>query len=203
MIYLIGGPARCGKSTLAKRFRKEVDGGVLSGDAFVKALQTTLDTQSLPDIFDRTIASVKDSSNSIEAKIDRLRRRDEAMWQLYQAYITTAMQDAPRDDLLLEGNIWPDYLELLPYDHKAVFLIDTSPAQVERLKTIRDSVSDNNWMREYDDEKLQEWARFNAARSERYVQLCKKTGYTYFDIAKLGIEGAENAAFECLEAKVV
>ena len=202
MIYLIGGPARCGKSTLARRFRKEVNGDVLSGDAFVKALQATLEAQSLPDVFDRNIASVRDLS-SIEAKIDRLRRRDEAMWQLYQAYITTAMQDAPRDDLLLEGNIWPDYLELLPYDHKAVFLVDTSPAQFARLKTIRDSVSDNNWMREYNDEKLQEWAQFNAARSERYVHLCEKTAYVYFDIAKLGIEEAENAAFEYLKAKVV
>ena len=191
-----------GKSTLAKRFREEVHGGILSGDAFVKALQATLNTQSLPDVFDQDIAAVKDMT-SIEAKIDRLRRRDETMWQLYQAYITTAMRDAPQDDLLLEGNIWPDYLELFPYEHRAVFLIDTSAQQFDRLKTIRDSVSDNNWMRAYDDEKLRQWAEFNAARSRRYVQLCEKTGYSCFDIAKLGVEGTENAAFEYLKAKVV
>jgi hypothetical protein len=38
MIYLIGGPARMGTSTLAWRVRKEIDGHVLAGDAFVHSL---------------------------------------------------------------------------------------------------------------------------------------------------------------------
>lgn len=202
MIYLIGGPARCGKSTLAKRFRKEVDGQVLSGDAFVKALQSTLEPGFLPDVFDREIAAVRDL-DSLEAKVDRLRRRDEMMWQFYEAYIHTAVLDAPHDDLLLEGNLWPDYLELFPYEHRAVFLVDTSPAQFERLKAIRDSVSDNNWMQEYDDEQLKAWAKLNSLRSRRYVELCDELDYGYFDIAELGIEGAEQAAFEYLGQKAI
>lgn len=197
MIYLIGGSARCGKSTLAARVRKEVEGQVLAGDAFVHALQETLKPEWMPDIFDHAVASVS-TVTTMEAKIDRLRRRDEAMWQFYESYIKTAVFDAPHDDILLEGNIWPDFLELFSLPHKAVFLLDTSAEQAERLAAIRGSSGDNNWMREFTDEKLVEWAKFNAARSERYVGLCRQHGYPYFDIAKHGIEGAEQRAFEYL-----
>jgi len=202
VIYLIGGPARCGKSTLAKRFRKEIDGQVLSGDAFVKALQAVLKPQSLPDVFDRDIVAVR-NLDSLEARVSRWRRRDEMMWQFYERYIRTAVADAPHDDLLLEGNLWPDYLELFPYEHRAVFLIDTSKTQFERLKAIRDGVSDNNWMQEYDDDKLAAWAELNSLRSQHYVDLCNKLDYRYFDIADLGIEAAEQAAFEYLRQKAV
>lgn len=202
MIYLIGGPARCGKSTLAARVRKEIDGQVLAGDAFVHALQANLKPEWVPDIFDHNVASVSQATGT-DAKIDRLRRRDEAMWQFYQSYIETAVDDAPNDDVLLEGNIWPDFLELFEQKHAAVFLIDTSPLQYERLLNIRDGDSDNNWMQSFSNEKMHEWAAFNARRSERYKELCQKHGYAFFDIATLGIEEAERQAFSHLLKKAV
>lgn len=198
MIYLIGGPARVGKSTLARRVRKEIDGQVISGDAFVHALQENLRVEWLPDIFDHIAASVV-AMEDPKMVIARLRRRDETTWQFYQAYITTALQHAPGDDILLEGNLWPDYLELFGHAHRAVFLVDTSEAeQAERLKAIRDGDSGHNWMRGYDDSKIATWARFNALRSLRYKKLCEQTGYACFDIAELGAEGAEQRAFEHL-----
>lgn len=202
MIYLIGGPARCGKSTLAARVRKEIDGQVIAGDAFVHALQENLEPEWVPDIFDHVTASVATATSS-EAKIDRLRRRDEAMWQFYQSYIQTAVGDAPADGILIEGNIWPDFLELFELKHTAAFLVDTSPLQYERLMNIRDSDSDNNWMQNFSDEKMHEWAKFNAKRSERYVALCQQYGYAAFDIAELGIQEAEHAAFGYLLGKAV
>lgn len=202
MIYLIGGPARCGKSTLAMRVRKEINGQVLSGDAFVKALQANLEPAWIPDIFDHAIANVSTQTNP-EGKIDRLRRRDETMWQFYQSYIETAVEDTPGDDILLEGNIWPDFLELFKLKHEAVFLIDTSPMQYERLLKIRDGDSDNNWMQDFSDEKMHEWAEFNVRRSRRYVELCSKYDYAFFDIATTGIEEAEHLAFAHLLKKTV
>jgi 2-phosphoglycerate kinase len=202
VIYLIGGPARCGKSTLAARVRKEIDGHVLAGDAFVHALQSNLEPEWVPDIFDHAIADVSIAA-SPEAKINRLRRRDETMWQFYESYIQTAIDDAPTDDILIEGNIWPDFLELFELEHSAVFLIDTSPQQYERLANIRNSDSDNNWMQDFSDEKLREWAMFNAKRSERYAELCRKHDYTFFDIATLGTDEAERAAFSYLLKKAV
>ena len=200
MIYLIGGPARCGKSTLAARVRKEIDGQILAGDAFVHALQETLKPEWLPDIYDHDVASVRRMPDN-QSKVDRLRRRDEMMWQFYAAYIRAATCDTPQDDILLEGNIWPDFLESFTQPHKAVFLVDTSTDQVERLRTIREGNSDNNWMLGFTDERLVEWATFNVERSMRYVALCQEYGYPYFDIRELGVQGAQGAAASYLLEK--
>lgn len=198
MIYLIGGPARCGKSTVARQLRKNVDGQIIAGDAVVHALQAVLDPEWWPDIFDQEVAQVSHFSSDV-AKIDRLRRRDEMMWQFYAAFCRTSIEDAARDDILIEGSLWPDFLEGFPYSHKAVFLIDTSEGQYERLLNVRDSKdSDNNWMRNYDDARMKQWARFNAVRSQRYAELCRQHGCPYFDIAVSGIQEAEEKALAYL-----
>jgi uridine kinase len=197
VLYLIGGPARCGKSTLATQVRRRIDGQVLSGDAFVHALRDNLRSEWVPDIFDHEVADIV-AMSSDDASIDRLRRRDETMWQFYAAYLRGAAAKTPHDDVLIEGNIWPDFLELLSLPHKAVFLVDTSPAQYERLVAIRNGTSDNNWMKDFSDKKMIEWAAFNARRSERYVALCKVNDRRYFDIAEHGVERAEQLALEYL-----
>lgn len=202
MIYLIGGPARCGKSTLAARVRKEIDGQVIAGDAFVHALRDNLQPEWLPDLFDHNVNPVA-AIHQPEAKVDRLRRRDVASWQFYQAYLATAIADAPTDDVLLEGDIWPDSLDTFTLEHRAVFLIDTSANQAERLIAIRDANGDNDWMRDFSDQKLVEWAEFNIVRSKRYIALCDQYGYRYFDIAESGIADAEQRAFEYLTQNAV
>jgi len=205
MIYLIGGPARDGKSTLAKRVRKEIDGMAIAGDAFVKCLQGVLRPEWMPELF----AANSDDSNrskTAEAILGRVRTRDEAMWVFYRHYVEETVK-VSGDDLLIEGCIWPDLLASLGVDHRAVFLIDTSTDD-RRLRQIRDDETvEHNWMREqsdyYTDEELVEWAKFNALRARRYRDLCLEHGYTYFDIAEGGIGKAEDAAFEYLLKKEV
>lgn len=201
MIYLIGGPARCGKSTLAARFRRQVDGEILSADAFKKTLLRNLSPSWVPDIYDHLVAPINMMSSATR-QIDRLRRRDERMWQFYEGYIDSALQASPHEDILIEGNIWPDFVSSLRHAHKAIFLVDLSPAdeQFERLKRIRDSDDDNNWMKDraFSDRELKRWAKFNRLRSERYVQLCRDYGYSYFDISQRGIGYAQDRAYESL-----
>ncbi len=193
---MIGGPARAGKSTLAKMVRKEIDGQVIAGDAFVRSLQDSLNPDWLPELFVHTKAPVQNVT-APEEKIARLRRRDATSWRFYKGYLQAAI-DASSDDVLIEGNIWPDFLPEFVLPFRAVFLIDTSPDQAMRLRTIRDSNSDNNWMRDFSDEKMDEWARFNVLRSQHYIGYCQKHRFTYFDIADHGIEKAELLAFEHL-----
>lgn len=204
MIYLIGGPARCGKSTLAARFRNVTSGSVLSDDAFRESMRHTLKPTWLPDLYTHTIAAV-DKASTLSRRVDRLRRRDEQLWQFYSSYIDSAIEISPHDDILIEGNIWPDFVSSLRHAHKAIFLVDLSPAdqQFERLKKIRDSDDDNNWMKEraFSDRELKKWAKFNRLRSERYVQLCRDYGYSYFDISRRGIEYAQDRAYESLQQK--
>lgn len=204
MIYLIGGPARCGKSTLAERVRHKVDGDILSADAFKKTLLQNLRPSWMPDIFDHLVAPIG-SMSSAARQIDRLRRRDERMWQFYDGYIDADVQASPHKDILIEGNIWPDFIAGLRHTHKAVFLVDLAPVieQFERLKKIRDGDDDNNWMeaREFSDHELKKWAKFNRLRSERYVQLCREHGYSYFDITQRGIGYAQDRAYVSLLQK--
>lgn len=202
MIYLIGGPARCGKSTLAARVRREVDGEVISADAFKKTLQLNLRAAWMPDIFDHVVAPVAKMS-SLTRQVDRLRRRDERMWQFYEGYIDSALEVTPHEDILIEGNIWPDFASSLRHTHRAAFLVDLSPAdeQFERLVEIRDGDGDNNWMSEFGDRQLKKWARFNLLRSQRYVQLCPQFGYPYFDISRHGIQYAQDRAYDYLLQK--
>lgn len=164
MICLIGGPARTGKSHLAERARKHIDGQVLSGDAVVAALKSVLKSEWSPDLFEHKAHPLEQIHTASE-KVDRLRRRDKVAWQFYEEYLRTAIGDASHDDVLIEGNLWPDFISNLGLPHKAVFLIDTSPEQVGRLIEIRDSNGDNDWMKHFSDEELAEWAKFNALRS--------------------------------------
>jgi 2-phosphoglycerate kinase len=204
VIYLIGGPARCGKSTLAERVRHQVNGDVISADAFKKTLLQNLRPSWTPDIFDHVIAPIG-SMSSATRQIDRLRRRDERMWQFYSGYIDADLQASPHKDILIEGNIWPDFIADERYDHKAVFLIDLAPAeeQFERLRKIRDSEDDNNWMkaRDFNDRALKKWAKFNRLRSQRYAQLCRENSYSYFDISQRGIGYAQDRAYAFLLQK--
>lgn len=191
MIYLIGGPARCGKSTLADRVQKQINGSFIIGDAFVRALKENVPAHAIPDIF--TAGSLATDAEHPEEKVDRLRNRDIAVWPFYRTYLGFERMS---DDVLIEGNLWPDLIHELKQPHKAAFMIDTSPQQAERLIAIREE--DESWMKGYDDETMRQWAIFNIARSQRYKQLCQTYGYKCFDIAEFSVQGAEDKAYEYL-----
>lgn len=203
MIYLIGGPARCGKSTLSKRVRHEIDAQVVSSDAFIKSLLENLKSEWKPDIFVHEVNPVKGLPNDA-AKLNRLRKRDKAMWPFLRSYINHATQ--VRDSVLVEGNIWPDTIDQVGLPHRAAFMVDTSSpdAQARRLIAIRNSDdNENNWMKDWSDERLKEWAHFNLLRSQLYVKLCQKHGYRFFDIADGEIQVAQDRAFEYLLGSAV
>lgn len=203
MIYLIGGPSRSGKSTLAKRVRKHIDGQVISADAFQASLHEVLKPEWEPDIFTDVINPVNDSQPD-EIKVKRCRERDNAMWQFFTSYFKE-VERISADDILLDGQLWPDYVAALPLRHEAIFLVDTSSDQAERLIAIRDSNGEHNWMKEkhYSDDRINRWVSFTIARSNLCIELCKKYNYPYFDIADGGMQVAENRAFEYLLSKRV
>lgn len=200
MIYLIGGSARCGKTTLARKVRKNFDGQVISNDAVMVSIRQVTTPDSQPDIFDKIVEPLADDATP-EQRIARLRRRDEVVWTFMKGYYGAAPY--ANDDVLSEGCLWPSMLKELEQEHRAVFLVDTSPNHAERLIHIRDNLEHNNWMRDrkYTDEYMRVWAEFNIARSREIIRECKEFGYEYFDIADLGIDEAERQAFEYLAVK--
>lgn len=198
MIYLIGGPARCGKTVLAEKLRPHVNGQILSGDAINRSLRELTKPEWLPDLFEHVVDPLQEDDVPI-VRIDRLRRRDKVLWQFLTTYFE-ASDFQSNDDVLVDGALWPDFIKDLEYEHRAVFLVDTSADHAERIMKIRDSSVKNNWMndRKYTNEKIVRWADFNVTRSRQVIEMCKTHNYPYFDIADGGIDEAQTGAFEYL-----
>lgn len=194
-VMLIGGPARVGKSTLARSLRTEIDGQVVAGDAFARGVRDSVTAEQYPDLYINEVDKPK-LTDPHDQHIARLRRRDIVMWSFYKNYIAAVSAESD-DDLLIDGNFWPDYLAELKVDHRAVFLVDTSPNRADMLKRVRDDeASTNNWMRErnYSDEKIELWAAMDTARSQAIIELCSIHDYPYFDLATHGISRAQELA---------
>lgn len=196
-ILLIGGPARCGKSTLARMVRAEIDGQVLSGDAFSRSLREVLQVSDMPDIFIDQVEKPSLTRDPHNVFIERLRRRDKAMWRFYRNYIEEACRIS-QDNILLDANLWPDFIIDLQLEHRAVFMLDTSDNRAEWARHIRDTArpDENNWMKErnYSDEKIELWAQFDVTRAKLMIEYCKKHDYPYFDLADHGISRAQELA---------
>ena len=197
MIYLIGGSARCGKSTLARRFRVGFDGQVLSGDATRVAIRDTSRPEWQPDVFDKLIDPTSENDPPSK-RIARFRRRDMVVWEYLQKYFKAAAFEG--DDVLVDGPLWPSMLAKYGSEHRAVFMVDTSVDHVSRILHIRDTAEHNNWMRDekYTDEVIEKWATLNIERSKMIIAECEQYGYDYFDIAVLGLEGSHDAAYKYL-----
>lgn len=203
MIYLIGGPARCGKSTLAQRVRQVIDGSVLSGDAVVYSLKNYVKEGWVPGLFTGTVNPVQKLIEPGD-QLGRLLERDVAVWPFYEKYIEALQHDVPFEDILIDGNLWPELVKDLPNEHRAVFLVNLAEPDVQArgLIAIRDSDAANNWMRAWSDERIKTWAYFNLLRSQRYVDMCTRHGYPYFDVSG-GFSEAQERAFDYLVKKEV
>ncbi len=199
MIYLIGGSARCGKSTLARALRKDFDGQVLSGDSTRVAIRETSRPEWLPDVFDRTVDVTSEDDPPVK-RIARFRRRDDVVWEFLQKYFDSVAFAG--DDVMVDGPLWPSMLEGYEPAHRAVFLIDTSENHAERVMHIRDTAKHGNWMRDfnYTDEAVVKWAKLNVERSRMIAAECEKYGYEYFDIADSSIEQVHEQAARYLFA---
>lgn len=197
MIYLVGGSARCGKTTLVRSLRKGFDGQVLSGDSTRVAIRETSKPEWLPDVFDNIVDPTSEDDPP-QKRIARFRRRDEVVWNFFQKYFESVA--FANDNVMVEGPIWPSMFHAYEPAHRAVFLIDTSVDHAKRVMHIRDTAVHDNWMRDfnYTDEAIVKWAELNIERSKMIAAECEKYGYKYFDIVDHGLDGSQKLAAEYL-----
>ena len=193
MIRLIGGPARCGKSTLFHAAEAKFSGQAISLDnlrsAFIAIVSETMRRTLL--------LAPKESEYCPDDWTTILRQKDRPLWDGARAYIEAAAMK--RDDVLMEGGLWPDYVSELKVAYRAVFLVDTSLLHINRvIVAARDNHTHNNWMSTWTDERLTAWAVHNIARSERIKELAQEYDQPVFDIADHGIQEAQDAALEVL-----
>lgn len=196
MIYLIGGPARCGKSTLARQVAAQKNIQLLSTDYLRPAMETVATGRDLKILQLRP----RESDYSPENWLALLRKRDAIVWRGIKSTIENINKHDK--DLIIEGNIWPDYaIEITSnFDTRVVFIVDTDVTiHTTRLLNLASlDTTGNNWMKSWDEGRLKKWALYNVARSHMITTLAKEYGFQVFDIADNGISVAQAKATKYL-----
>lgn len=190
-IYLIGGPARVGKTTLSQRLIEASPAELVHLDHLLPAVSALADHAAAAAL--NKAPSIND--HSPEQWLYHLRHRDRTLWTAAKAYITTAHRN--NSALIMEGGLWPDWTAHLEIDHTAVFLIDTSD-NADRLVDIAKR-HPNSWMarRKWPEAKIRRWAKYNQFRSEIIAEQAEKHSYPVFDISH-GQTHAQNQALRTL-----
>lgn len=190
VITLIGGPARVGKTTLARRW---------VGSRAVEWVQLDHLLHSVAAVATGAARDALNKAPSIDTHsevqwLSALRERDAVLWQAAHAYA-----DAARGELVIEGGLWPDWMARLQWPHVGIFLVDTSSGMAERLIEIV-RAHPESWMaqRGYSDAKIRKWATYNRFRSQQIAELADLHGYRVFDIAACGISDTQEAALRYL-----
>lgn len=185
-IYLVGGPARCGKSTLVRRL-PDLGTWRINQDHLVPALRYAAGSNRR-----RFDVSPGLTEYSTEEWLRQIRSRDEQLWDVTGRYLLRAAADA---DVLAEGPFWPDMVARWIPDSVAVFLLDTSDAadQAQRLYATARADDPDNWMIGWSEAKIETWAGHNRARSVLMKQLAEKHHFDVFDAVN-GFDASLDAA---------
>lgn len=196
MLYLIGGPARCGKSTLSKEVAIRTGSQLLHTDFIRPAMESVASGEDLAALRLRP----KESEYTPDQWIEQLRIRDAVIWRGIKKIIDSVIQHG--DDIVVEGVIWPDYAAEVAdqYSLKAAFIVDTHlddhATRITQLAAADDT--DNNWMKNWDQDRLTNWAAYNVARSQRVAELAVEHCFPVYDIADGGISHAQDRALQYL-----
>lgn len=190
-IMMIGGPARVGKTTLARRWAATRPTELVHLDHLLHAVATVATADALTALHKAPSINTYNPTEWLA----ELRCRDAVLWTSAKAYATAA-----HGDLLMEGGLWPDWVSTLERDHTAIFIIDTADDMADRLVDIT-RTDPRNWMaqRGWPEEKVRKWAAYNLFRSMTIADLATRHGYTVFDIAA-GLDSAQDEALRYLTA---
>lgn len=193
-VYIIGGPARTGKTTLYYRVRSVFDGDCIDIDPLRFGMRLLAEQQPGHPLL--LTPSVSDprfyhddpmvARQKRQVWVAELQRRDRAYWDIFAAYIFNH-QIQYGGDLLMVGPFWPSHVVTLPatVDVKHVTLVDTSQGRSERLIRIARSErpTSNNWQRGWDDDKIRVWAEFDYERNIALKTEAVEAGCSYVDLA--------------------
>lgn len=192
MIRLIGGSARCGKSTLSRSVVAATTGSQLvSLDNLLESLAVVADAKTRAAL--RTAPGVY--THTPQEWVSGLRVRDRVLWDAARAYLDRA----GTEDVIVEGGLWPDFVAAtstgMVGSARVVFLVDTGDS-AQRLLHIAHTVP-GNWIarRGWPDKKIRRFADYNRYRSEQITAQASAFGYPVIDIADHGrMCGAHDAA---------
>ena len=199
---LIGGAARCGKSTLAREVRRSTDMHTLSGDAFRTTLRKTAPRGTFPNLHVARAEKIQDEQafidhHSVNAAVEIETKRSQAkfVWPFIENYLS-AVEHESEDTVLVESiDVWPDLIAASGLSHRAAFLVNTSPEQAERIISTRET-DPYDWIHEnrYSDDRIRAWSEFNVQRSKFIKNLAANVGYLCVDLAETSFAQGQNIA---------
>ncbi|MEX7469049.1 hypothetical protein AB4Z39_04980 [Mycobacterium adipatum] len=195
-VTLIGGPARVGKTTLARRLVVNSPVELVHLDHLLHAVTSVADADARASL--QKAPSIDNCSP--DRWLSEIRQRDRVLWTAASAYIATAAADMGQ--LVMEGGLWPDWVRGLPGEYVAVFLVDTGDSADRLVDVAR--ADPRSWMakRNWPEDKMRRWADYNRLRSEMIADLACEHGYPVFDIRD-GIGPAIDRAFRELNSSAV
>lgn len=195
-VTLIGGPARVGKTTLARRLVAASPVELVHLDHLLHALTSVADAEARACL--QKAPSIDDCDP--DQWLNEIRKRDRVLWTAASAYIAAAA--AGIGELVIEGGLWPDWVHGLSGEYAAVFLVDTGDSASRLVDVAR--AHPESWMarRNWSEDKIRRWADYNRLRSEMITDLANEHGYRVFDIRD-GIDVAGDCAFRELTSLAV
>ncbi|WP_237025303.1 MULTISPECIES: hypothetical protein [unclassified Mycolicibacterium] len=184
-LTLVGGPARVGKTTLARRWAATRPVELVHLDHLLHAAAAVATGAALSAL--RKAPSI--ATHDPKEWLHELRCRDAVLWTAARAYAGAAAHD-----VIMEGGLWPDWVAELQQPHTAIFIVDTADDTADRLVDIT-RANPQSWMaqRGWPEEKIRKWAAYNRFRSETIAELAILHGYRVFDVAT-GIASVQDQA---------
>jgi hypothetical protein len=186
MLYLIGGAARAGKTTLARRLLRERGVSCFCVDYFVDALE-----QGAP-----ALGVNSEDANELRAPL---------LWPLLEPMLRNIIEVEPAytvegDALSVEGVV--EFLRAHPGQVRACFLGYAEITPEAKLAAIRRFPGGvNDWIQEHSDAYILDLAASMIRYSRLVRDDCLSHGLAYFDVSR-DLPAAVARAYECLAEEV-
>jgi len=152
MIYLIGGPPKCGKTTLAKKLSKTKNIPWVSTDSLQCAVRPYLSEEDFPKFFPATVQRCDTNDEkyfkySVTEIIKAYCQQAKTIYQAVDMFIACEIADG--NDFIIEGyHIEPSLIAKLnkkyPSKLKSVFLIKSDENKF--VDNINKSATPNDWI---------------------------------------------------------
>lgn len=192
-IHFISGPARVGKSHLYRTLHRAFEGDCVELDPLLTALINFLKPPAGHPILNPFAIEGQDFDTWLAGII----AKDEAWWPFLQEWVEE--HHTYGKDFLLVGIVWPHLLQKLRMPHRAVFLVDTEEAHIDRLVTIAEQGGQlNNWQQGWDRAAVEAWGDYNRRRAIYIKEQAEALGYPVFDVAEHGYAGSQMLAADAL-----
>lgn len=190
MIFLLGGPPRVGKSTIASEIRQKHAVSVVSTDALCAVLQNVLNPESAPElfIFERfnkmpMAERVKFITKDPTEFIDFVRQESRVVWKAVAPFARKENEEGR--DVLIEGvAIMPELISQLgDSPHRVVFIGNQGENHKENIKKFTDE-NEYDWMRDVSDQFISGFAMFVKKMSIYIEQEAKKYDFKYIEMSQ-------------------